>query len=286
MRFRHVVPMLAAVLCFLLLPRINAARASGGIEVRLVTPPDQPVRSYFKYTLVAGKSTRDDLEIKNGGSRPVKVRVYAGDCRNDADGVLNGPLFGQESRSTGHWVSVSSSLLDLAPRQVARVHLKVEVPPDTPPGDHFALLLIEPVSTEPVDTTASVKDRAEFRMRLVERIGITIWTRVPGSLTRGLRIGGLRKEVEDGTLLLQADVENTGNTFLKPWRRWTLRSTAGTLVASDDRQAWGYLLPGSPLRLRAPIGVTRPLARGDYIFEMTVGYDDQQVTERATLTLP
>lgn len=286
MRVRRVASLLMALLLLLGGGEPGAAQSPGALGVRLITPPDHPARSFFHYVLAPGKSASDEVEIKNSGTQPMEVRVYGGDCWNDADGVLNGPLFGQPSKAAGRWLGLSPTPIKLAPRQTARVRFKVEVPVDVAPGDHFALLLFEPVSGEPPSTVPSAKDRAEFRMRLVQRMGITVWVRAPGPLTRGLRVTGMRKAVEDGVLMLRADIENTGNTYLKPWRRWTLRSSAGTLVASEERASPGYLLPGSPQRLRAPIGVTRPLARGEYIFEIVVEYDDRQVTERATVTLP
>jgi len=269
----------------ILLVAARPCAAEDRLAVRLPSPPDSEARSCFQYRMAGGATVNDALEVRNESDRPLTVRAYPCDAFNTPDGGLNGVTASDPLLRAGAWLTLEAATLQLRPRSWTRLPFSMRVPECTTAGAPFALIVLEPVVEDAPTVPIAGKNGAVFRVRVAERLAVAVWTRVPGELASDLRVEGLQREVRDGVLALCADVRNPGNTFLKPFASWTLRTAAGERVAGQERSPWGYLLPGGRLRLRAPLATRRPLPRGQYIFEVTVEYESSRVVERKTLQL-
>lgn len=264
--------------------------ATGGLSVSLVFPPDTPAKSYFSYELPAGASKEGALDLVNNAKATMQVELYPADAYNTPDGALTGPLLGEASKNTGNWITIETSKLTLSPGQSRRVKFKMSVPAGTNSGDYFAFVFVQPSEVEKPDPkktpTPGDKPPVSINVKVVQRLGICIWERVPGQLQNGLQVGTLRKLIDRGKLFLELELTNTGNTYLKPAGSWTLKSPGGEVVASQSDNEFGYILPGHPMKLRIPVQTNRPLARGEYRLEYALRYADQTLADQLPVTLP
>jgi len=265
-----------------------AEEETGGLSVSLVFPPDVAAKNYFQYALAPGAAREDALDLTNTSKTPLTIKVYPGDGYSTPDGALTGPLQGTPSKAAGRWVTVERDSVVLAPGQTQRIAFKIQVPADATVGDHFAFIFLEPVNEKPDQPKPGQPEQpTSFRVNITQRLGICLWERVPGTLTSGWKIVGAHKAIEKGRLFLVMELENTGNTYVKPVGSWTLKSPGGgQTVATAAPEEWGYLLPGCPMQLRVPLTTTRPLARGQYTLEIMTQYGEEKVSATVPLALP
>jgi hypothetical protein len=191
------------------------------------------------------------IVVDNTGQEAVEVKVYQSDYRFFADGTIEYASGGEYERSNASWVTWSPSLLTIPPRESAQISVTIEVPVDTAlPGTFWSLLLVEPVDSRETADVEPVEE-LEIRFRQVIRYGIQIVTNVvlPDLVASpALRFENPRFLREEGVRLLEADIVNSGDLWIRPTYFCEVYDPLGTMVARIELPQ-KRIYPGTSVRV-------------------------------------
>ncbi len=248
------------VLTFLLVASAVLVAATGaraavnepGIGIRLLEAPsdrreDPRARSYIIDHVIPGKTITRRVEVSNGTSRPVSIKVYAGGAELK-DGTFQ-PLEETESNELTTWTKVGPSAVDLAPGQRASANVTIAIPDDASPGERYGVVWAQ---------LSSAPDARGVTQ--VNRVGVRIYLSVGpgGEPASDFSITSLTaKKNPDGTPVVTAEVRNTGGRAL---------DLAGELRLTDGPGG----LSGGPFS--AELGTTLGVAA---VAPVTVALDKQ-----------
>ncbi|TFG81179.1 MAG: hypothetical protein E4H20_10360 [Spirochaetales bacterium] len=168
-----------------------------------------------EYNVAPGHSYNGIIDIANTSAETQEVKVYQSDLFFYADGTVDYGEPGGLPRSNARWMSLSPRQLLIPPRESATVHYIIQVPDDaTLTGTFWSLLMVEPI---PLASPESTRPGAKpgVGVNQVLRYGIQIVTQVGESGTRQVKFSQLKLVAENGKRSLLADVENTGERWLK-----------------------------------------------------------------------
>jgi hypothetical protein len=205
----------------ILFPAIGAKAAveGTGVGIRLLDAPsnrqdDPRARSYIVDHLPPGATITRGVEVSNGTSEPVLIKVYPGAAELKAGAFQ--PLAESEVSELTTWTKVSPAELKLARGQAARAEVTITVPTDASPGERYGAVWAQ-LSSDP----------GAGGVTQVNRVGVRIYLSVGpgGEPASDFKINSLtaRRGV-DGTPVITAQVRNTGGRAL---------DLAGELKLSD-----------------------------------------------------
>jgi hypothetical protein len=251
-------------------------------------PPRSGALNY-KLELAPGQSSKQQVRINNASDEPLQFRIYTGQAISGRNGALDGPLYGQPVTGVGTWLTTEKSSVTIGAGSRAEVSFEVAVPPGTAPGDHVGFVFVDVapesldaadvVTPEGTSATPEGDEKASFRMRVSTRFALAVVVRVPGQTRAELTLDAVKKFVRDGRLGLRFEGHNSGNVYLKPSGRWVLKGPAGEVVASQEREPWGVLLPGAAFTREIAVKTDRPLVRGTYSLQVEASYQDPDAPE-------
>lgn len=177
--------------------------------IRLLDAPsdrkdDPRARTYIVDHLAPGASIKRGVEISNGTSKAVRVKVYAGPAELK-DGAFQ-PLEEGKMNDLTTWTQVSPGELDLAPGKSARAEVSIAVPSNAPPGEQYGAVWAQLSSPPGVGGVTQVN-----------RVGVRIYLSVGpgGEPASDYAIDSLTAQrTADGIPVVTAQVRNTGGRAL------------------------------------------------------------------------
>lgn len=205
MRKRAVLVCLAA----LLFMHGRAPVAEAGVSV---------VGGLTRETIVQpGKTYQGTILLKNGSASPEIVKAYQTDYLFSSDGkTIYGPP-GKDDRSNARWITFAPSRVEVLPGDSAALHYTISVPADKETlGTYWSMLMVEIIPKDSPEAAATGKARPAVGVQQVIRYGIQMVTNIGATGTSEVKFDA--KLVRDsGKRLLQVDVENTGQRWLRPF---------------------------------------------------------------------
>jgi dihydroorotate dehydrogenase (fumarate) len=170
--------------------------------------PDQ--RTRLSYQASPGQTVTDHYVVRNTGSTPQDVRVFATDAYNTADGAF--ALLDTDAKPTGpgKWVTFDGqpqSEVKLAPTEQKILTFTLVVPADATPGDHAAGIVVSATG-------------ANGQVRVDRRVATRMYVRVAGALQPNLTLSNItaHQAVDwnpvSGATDITVTVHNTGNVAL------------------------------------------------------------------------
>lgn len=209
-----------------------------------------------------GQKLEGTIELKNTGPQPIEVNIKKNDYLFFADGrnIYGEP--GSTPRSNAKWLSVTPTRLIIPSQSTASVYYSVQIPSDkTLKGTYWSILMVEPSGEAGSKIVGGGKDKITFGIQTRIRYGIQIVTHIGDTGQKNLRIidRKLIKE-KDGTGVLQLDMENTGERWLRPWVRAELYDQSGHLVKKLECGRL-RIYPGTSVRSRIAF---QGIPRGKY----------------------
>jgi hypothetical protein len=211
-------------------------------------------RSYFSYQAQPGSKLEDHIAILNFAYRPQKLAVYAVDATTDTSGDFAYQPRAAPRRLAGAWVSVgtpsASGFITVGPRSRTILPVHVQLPPNAPPGDHAAAII--------VSLTGVIKGHGH-RVNFEQRVATRLLVRVSGTLNPQLSIENLKAHfnakvspLAKGSVTVTYDVVNTGNAFLGAAQQVTIHGLFGGSASATSVPAVPLLLPGAhfPVKVR------------------------------------
>lgn len=191
-------------------PGIVRAQSTAGITV---IPP--------KFELFAnpGDVVTETIRVRNDSDIPQTFGVVVEDFSatgEEGKVVLEEDQQEADNYSLKSWVEPSSQNVFIQPNQEATFPFTIAVPKDAEPGGHYASILFQLGTGEPIPGAASVQNR----------IGTLVLLRVSGNVVEKAEIESFSAPVysQKGPLTFDLRVKNDGTTHIRP---------AGTIVITN-----------------------------------------------------
>lgn len=213
-----------------------------GISISPVDARGNPdKRSRFTYQVDPGKTITDHVKVTNVGATGLKITLYAADAYNNEKGDF--ALQGSDEKPSGAaaWTRFDGKSrlpLNLTAGQSRVVTFTVTVPADAAPGDHAAGVIASAMASG-------------GQLAVDRRIANRMYVRVSGTLQPILTLANMSATYQggvnpfDGSLLVNATLENSGNVALEGVATITPTTWFGIGVGQFVRQDLDEVLPGN-----------------------------------------
>lgn len=199
-------------------------------------------RSRFSYQVDPGQHLDDFYLVRNTGTTPQSMKLFATDAFNTAKGEFGLLDTKSTPKDAGSWVSFASGqqsiVVPFAPGESKVVSFRLTVPANASPGDHAGGIVIS-VATPQGNI---VVDR---------RVATRLYVRVKGELRAGLTIGSVAATYRptlnpfSGTTELKFTVRNNGNVALGANLVARVETYLGIGASELVRASVAEMLPGS-----------------------------------------
>jgi len=252
-------------------PSEATATPAGDAPVFGVAPDGEADLAPFRLDIAAGGTADTTLVVTNEGGAPIELRSYAADVETAINGGYALVPEGARVPEEAAWLTVPTDTFIVDPDKTVSLAITVSVPGGTPPGEYMAALATETTASSALEGTAAFRQI----MRKVNAVVIS----VPGPIEAGFTVSAPAIELADGSTVITATIENTGNARVRP---------AGVIIIADD--AGGTVLE-IPVALNSvyawhatllQISVSEPLLPGDYL--ITIDLVDDVTGASATLS--
>ena len=200
-----------------------------------------------------GQSYSNVIVLKNSGTEPEEVRLYQTDFHFTADGQKFFAKPGQSTRSNSSWITFSPSRLTVPPSTLAEIKVHIQVPDDPVLcGTYWSMIMVEIVPKITQDIDSLKKHDIQFGINQVMRYGVQIISNINNSGTRDINFLDTKVIEEQGSKILEVDVENTGERWLRPYLWVDLYSSDGHYIGKFEGGRW-RIFPGTSVRFRVDL---------------------------------
>ncbi len=197
----------------------TAHAADNGLwSVFPTTVPGLSARPFFQPLLTPGVPLQDSLTITNKTGEPLTLQLYTADAFNTPEGGFASRPPQAPKRGMGSWITLSTDTVTVAPQSELPVPFTIDTPLDASPGDHAGSIIA-------LNPTPTVNDAGQVKIHTVQAVGVRVYGRVAGKLTRSLDVTSMDVSTTSGIGSLfgggvDTDVTykvvNTGNTRVQP----------------------------------------------------------------------
>jgi hypothetical protein len=175
------------------------------------SPEGPDGRAQLEYVAQPGTAAVDHVAVRNFGTAPLTVELYAQDAATTSDGSFDLLAGDETSRAIGNWIALDTETVTIEPRSAVIVPFTIDIPADAEPGDHAGGI----VAVNAVD--AANGSSTQYR------VGTRVYTRVAGAVDPALTVERIDGAFEAplspfpvGTVPIGATLVNTGNIRLTP----------------------------------------------------------------------
>jgi len=237
-------------------PAPSGGAATFGIQPATQTARDK-TRDFFTYQATPGAQKTDYIAVSNYSTSPLKLRIYATDAYNTADGGFTVLPLATKPRDVGLWVSFPTTVVTLQAKSSQILPFTLKVPNDAKPGDHVGGIMLS--------LTTQAADAKGGQIEVESRVGTRLQVRVPGALKAQLTVShvsvtyhGSSIPFGSGSVTVSYTVANTGNVRLSGTQKVHVSSLFGgsqpSLPIADVKE----LLPGEQERVTATVKSVLP----------------------------
>jgi hypothetical protein len=262
-----IAAVVAAFLLGILMVSTGAAETE---SPKLGIRPVSQDGSYFTLEIPAGETQEMTFEVGNFGEQPVDAIVYPADVYTLNNGGFGAGLDGEPTTGVTTWLDYSREQLSIEPGTAVRRTATIAVPGDTPPGEYITALVVQ--NANPVDGGSGA-----FSVDQIIRQAIAVAIDVPGPRDPNLTIGDATYSEKGGVSSIAVALENTGNVHLKPAGDFVVRDVGGAVVL-EQAIAMDTFYAGMSTSLL--VGMTSPLAPGEYTLELALGDEQAQLANQ------
>lgn len=209
----------------------------------------------------------------SGKAEPTRVLTYPGDWSLSRDGKMGFYKPGTIANSACAWLTYSPVEDTIIPGNTHAIRVTISVPADAKPGDHRAVLFVEPRG----DNLKLSQSRKQVRMKF--RLASIFYIMVP-ALTRKPSLENLKAEASEKSVVVTPTFKNEGNSHVRPVCSIKVVDQAGVVVAEMSNVE---LLPVLALsEIDIPVMVDVSLGEGNYQVRCRVDFGYGEVTEGRT----
>ena len=166
----------------------------------------------------SGETYKGSILIKNPDDQPQEVKIYQTDYYFRFDGTNNYGPPGKLERSNADWLSFSPRRLVIPPKETAVVNYTVKVPTDANlVGTYWSMLMVEGIPQGSRESSLPENGKTKVGITQIMRYAVQMITHIGDSGQRQLKFLETKLLRENEKRLLQADIENTGQRWLRPF---------------------------------------------------------------------
>ncbi|NQT24496.1 hypothetical protein HQ585_04010 [candidate division KSB1 bacterium] len=183
--------------------------------------------------------------IRNNGTELTEVKLYQTDYLFYSDGTNQYAEPGSIKRSNADWITFSPPRLTIPPSENARVNYTINVPSDEMLiGTYWSILMVEEV---PLSSLELNPEEEEVGITQVLRYAIQMISNIGDTGNRMIQFINTKVIQESNRRVLQINIENTGETILRP-KVWTeFYNSEGQHVGTYEAQT-KRTYPGTSIR--------------------------------------
>lgn len=215
-----------------------------------------------------GGTYKGAIQLINTGKGPQEVKIYQTDYLFFCDGsnIYGEP--GKDPRSNADWITFSPRRLTIPPKGTAQVGYTVQVPDDKAlVGTYWSMLMVEGISSSSPEAVKKEKGIISMGISQVIRYGLQMITQIDDTGARKLKFVKTKLLKTDEKRILQIDMENTGQRWLRPGLWVELYDEKGIAAGKFEGEKL-RIYPGTSVRFRidlsrAPEGKYKSLVVAD-----------------------
>lgn len=161
-----------------------------------------------------GKTVTGVIVIKNESDVEKGINIYKTDYLFYADGTNKYGKPGTMPRSCANWVRHTPSRTFIKPHSESEIFYTVKVPEvDTLAGTYWCIFMVEPIPDNLVDPEVREKS---VGVRVKWRYGVQLVLQMGNTGTKEMQFTNTSLVKNNEKRILQVDIENTGEKWLKP----------------------------------------------------------------------
>jgi hypothetical protein len=178
-----------------------------------------------------GETYQGIIAIQNKDKETAEAKIYQTDYLFFCDGRNLYDAPGTASRSNAAWISLKTRRTSVPPGQAVEIPFTVKVPDDTMlSGTFWSMIMVEELSRPAPNPAGGSKDKIRVGIQTVLRYGVQLVTHIENSGIRKLKFVKTELKREDNKVILQLDIENTGERWLRPSLSAELFDGKGKLI--------------------------------------------------------
>lgn len=211
-------------------------------------------RPNFSFDIEGGETISDTVRVRNFGTAPLTLALYASDALTSKSGALDLLPAGTKPKDVGAWIHLDTDSVSLEPGAFVDVPFTMDVPRKAASGDHTGGIVTS------VTTETTGKD--DSPVLLDRRLGTRVQVRVGGPLRPRLEVTDLEAKydvtlnpVGKGTMHVTYTVRNTGNVRVTGNPTIEVEGPLGLLGTTVHSAAMPELLPANSLTFTADVEV-------------------------------
>ncbi len=169
-----------------------------------------------------GSAYEGVIMVRNDLDEPQEAKIYQTDYLFWFDGTNNYGEPGTATRSNAPWITFNPSYLVIPPRSTATVNYSVVIPQtwkgSALRGTYWSMLMVEGIPKgSPESAVRRPGTRAQMGIQQTIRYGIQIVTHIENTGNAEVSfIGSQLIARDDGSRVLQVDIENKGDRAIRP----------------------------------------------------------------------
>jgi len=178
-----------------------------------------------------GETYRGIIVIQNSGKAPSEAKIYQTDYLFFCDGRNFYSDPGKSPRSNAGWITLKTRRMTLPPGQAAEIPFTAKIPEDASlSGTYWSMIMVEELSRPEPNSDKEKEGDVQVGVKTVLRYGVQVVTHIENSGLRKLKFSKTELKRENNKVILQLDIENTGERWLRPSLSAELFDNKGKLV--------------------------------------------------------
>jgi hypothetical protein len=191
-----------------------------------IAPAETSEQSWIEVSVEAGSAIDKKAVIVNYGALPVSLRTYVTNSFNPPNGGFAAGTDEEAPVGATLWVDYPPASFDLQPGETLEVSLTVAVPPNTPPGEYVAALVVQTAGPVPIPGTETFQQ--------IIRSTMSVEITVPGQMMTTFELGEPVVMKTGTAWQLDIPVTNTGTARVRPGGQLTVTDANGREVVTSD----------------------------------------------------
>jgi hypothetical protein len=169
----------------------------------------------------AGEKYEGSFIVKNDTEEPQEAKIYQRDYTFSSDGTNVYGEPGKLARSNARWITFSPPYVLLPPHASITANYVVAVPKDSAAarltGSYWSMMMVEGIPVGSPESSIRRGDSTKTGFFQNIRYAVQIATHITNTGNRAVRfIDAKLVKQETGERVLQVDLENTGDLFMRP----------------------------------------------------------------------
>lgn len=176
-----------------------------------------------------GDQLQASFNVVNSGNQPVSLSIVRSDFVLSPLGNITPVAAGSLPQSLTSWLTISSSQLDMAPKQTTELRYSIDVPKDAKPGTHWGLILIRnggPAASTGTGHTVGV----DYVTQLAYVVYVDVGQGQPSGKVTDIKVVNAPANSKQPGEIAEVGFQNTGDSLMVMRGRLELRTVDGTLV--------------------------------------------------------